>query len=80
MAPQGSRRLVGAIGLLDATALVLLLLAYGSGPLGLTTVLISLYPAVTVVLAGLLLRERMARSELVGVGIALVAVTLLAVS
>ena len=80
VAPQGSRRLVGAIGLLDATALVLLLLAYGSGPLGLTTVLISLYPAVTVVLAGLLLRERMARSELVGVGIALVAVTLLAVS
>ena len=79
LTPRGSRCLVAMVGLLDATALVLLLMAYGGGPLGLTTVLISLYPAVTVVLAGLLLRERMARAELVGVGVALVAVTLLAV-
>lgn len=77
--PRGQRRLVAVTGLLDAAALVLLLMAYGGGPLGLTTVLISLYPAVTVVLAALVLRERMARAELVGVGIALVAVTLLAV-
>ena len=41
--------------------------------------LISLYPAVTVVLAALFLRERMARVELAGVGVAFVAVTLLAV-
>ena len=45
-----------------------------------TTVLISLYPAVTVVLAALFLRERMARAELIGVGFALVAVALLAIS
>ena len=77
--PRGQRRLVAIVGLLDAVALVLLLLAYGGGPLGLTTVLISLYPAVTVVLAGLVLRERMARAELAGVGVALAAVTLLAV-
>jgi drug/metabolite transporter (DMT)-like permease len=77
--PRGIRRLVATVGLLDATALVLLLMAYGGGPLGLTTVLISLYPAVTVVLAGLFLRERMARAELLGVGIALAAVTLLAI-
>jgi drug/metabolite transporter (DMT)-like permease len=77
--PRGLRRLVAIVGLLDATALVLLLMAYGGGPLGLTTVLISLYPAVTVVLAGLLLRERMARAELIGVGVALVAITLLVV-
>ena len=76
--PSGSRRLVAAIGLLDAGAFVLLLLAYGAGPLGLTTVLISLYPAVTVVLAGLLLRERMARNDVLGVGVALLAVALLA--
>ena len=68
------------VGLLDAAALVLLLMAYGGGRLGLTTVLISLYPAVTVVLAALFLRERMARAELIGVGFALVAVTLLAIS
>ena len=48
--PRGLRRLVAVVGLLDATALVLLLMAYGGGRLGLTTVLISLYPAVTVVL------------------------------
>lgn len=77
--PRGLRRLVAFVGLFDAIALVLLLMAYGGGSLGLTTVLISLYPAVTVVLAALFLRERMARAELVGVGIALVAVTLLVV-
>ncbi len=78
VAPKGSRRLVAFVGMLDATAFVLLLLAYGAGPLGLTTVLISLYPAVTIVLAALLLRERMARNEIMGVGVALVAVALLA--
>ena len=77
--PRGLRRLVAIVGLLDATALVLLLIAYGGGRLGLTTVLISLYPAVTVVLAALFLRERMARVELIGVGVALVAVGLLAI-
>ncbi len=79
VAPRGLRRLVCLVGLLDAIALVLLLIAYGGGQLGLTTVLISLYPAVTVVLAALFLRERMARAELAGVGVALVAVALLAV-
>jgi drug/metabolite transporter (DMT)-like permease len=78
--PPGLRRLVAIVGLLDATALVFLLIAYGGGRLGLTTVLISLYPAVTVVLAALFLRERMARAELIGVGFALVAVALLAIS
>ncbi len=77
--PRGQLWMVAVAGLLDATALVLLLMAYGGGPLGLTTVLISLYPAVTVVLATLVLRERMARAELVGVGVALFAITLLAV-
>jgi drug/metabolite transporter (DMT)-like permease len=77
--PNGSRRLVAGVGLLDAAALLLLLMAYGGGPLGLTTVLISLYPAVTVILATIVLRERMARAELVGVGVAFAAVTLLAV-
>jgi drug/metabolite transporter (DMT)-like permease len=80
VAPRGLRRLVAVVGVLDATALVLLLGAYGGGRLGLTTVLISLYPAVTVVLAALFLRERMARAELIGVGVALVAVGLLAVA
>jgi drug/metabolite transporter (DMT)-like permease len=80
VAPRGLRRLVAIVGLLDAAALILLLMAYGGGRLGLTTVLISLYPAVTVVLAALFLRERMARAELIGVGFALVAVALLAIS
>jgi drug/metabolite transporter (DMT)-like permease len=78
-APRAQRRLVALTGLLDAAALVLLLKAYGGGPLGLTTVLISLYPAVTIVMAWLVLHERMARVELAGVGFALLAVALLAV-
>jgi drug/metabolite transporter (DMT)-like permease len=80
IAPRGLRRRVAVVGLLDAIALVLLLMAYGAGTLGLTTVLISLYPAVTVALAALFLRERMARGELIGVGFALGAVALLAIS
>ena len=67
------------VGLLDAIALVLLLDRVWRRSVGLTTVLISLYPAVTVVLAALFLRERMARAEVAGVGVALVAVALLAV-
>ena len=76
----GARRYVALAGLLDATALSFLLGAYGAGPLGLTTVVASLYPAVTAVLAGTLLRERLRRIELLGVVLALAAVVLMGLS
>jgi drug/metabolite transporter (DMT)-like permease len=68
---------VVAAGVLDGVAMALLMAAYGAGPLGLTTVVISLYPAVTVVLAALLLRERVGRPEAAGVMCALGAVVLM---
>jgi drug/metabolite transporter (DMT)-like permease len=78
--PRGARPYVALAGVLDATALSCLLGAYGAGPLGLTTVVASLYPAVTVVLAGALLRERLGRTERCGVVLALGAVVLMGLS
>jgi drug/metabolite transporter (DMT)-like permease len=77
VAPRGGRSLVGMAGLFDVLATTSLLAALGSGPLGLTSVLASLYPAVTVVLAASLLRERVGRLELAGIACALFAVVLM---
>jgi drug/metabolite transporter (DMT)-like permease len=76
-ATRAARPMIGLAGLFDATATVCLLAAYGSGPLGLVSVLASLYPAVTVVLAAALLKERLGRIEAVGVACALCAVALM---
>jgi drug/metabolite transporter (DMT)-like permease len=78
VAAREDRTLIALAGLLDATALTCLLAAYSTGPLGLTSVAASLYPAVTVVLAATLLRERLGRVEAVGVACALCAVALMA--
>jgi drug/metabolite transporter (DMT)-like permease len=67
-----------AIGLLDTGANGLFALATTRGYLSLVAVLGSLYPVVTVVLAYLVLRERLARHQLVGVLAALVGVALIA--
>jgi drug/metabolite transporter (DMT)-like permease len=64
-------------GVLDGVAMALLMAAYGAGPLGLTTVVVSLYPAVTLVLAALVLRERISRAETSGVAFALGAIVLM---
>ena len=56
-----------AIGLLDTGANGLFALATTQGYLSLVGVLGSLYPVVTVVLAYVVLRERLARHQLVGV-------------
>jgi drug/metabolite transporter (DMT)-like permease len=77
VAPRGGRSLVCMAGLFDVLATTSLLAALGSGPLGLTSVLASLYPAVTVVLAASLLRERVGRLELAGIACALGAVALM---
>ena len=68
--------LVGA-GVLDNLANLLFVLAAARGLLSLVSVLGSLYPVVTVVLAGVVLNERLARWPLVGVAAALTGVALI---
>ena len=70
--------LVGA-GVLDNLANLLFVLASARGLLSLVSVLGSLYPVVTVILARLVLDERLARWQLVGVAAALGGVALISV-
>jgi drug/metabolite transporter (DMT)-like permease len=67
------------IGVLGAGATTLFLLATQAGLLSVASVLSSLYPAVTVLLAVTLLREHIHRPQAVGLTLALAAVALVAV-
>lgn len=70
-----------ACGLVDTTANLLLLLALRSGgDLAVVAALTALYPAGTVLLAALVLRERIAPVQWLGLTLALIAGILLAVS
>jgi drug/metabolite transporter (DMT)-like permease len=63
---------------LGATATGALLLASQRGYLSVAGVLASLYPATTVLLAAVLLRERIHRAQGLGLGLCAVAVALVA--
>ena len=76
--PPGTRLLLGLVGIGDVAANVFLLLALRSGLLTLVAVLASLYPAITVLLAVLILKEPIARRQMIGLGLATAAVVLLA--
>ena len=68
---------VVVIGALEVGAGVTVLLALQRGPVSVASVLASLYPVTTTLLAALVLRERLRGLQLVGVALALLAVTLI---
>lgn len=67
-----------AAGALDSLANFAFLLAVREGDLAVVAVITALYPAGTVVLARMFLAERIGRTQLAGLGLAAVAVSLLA--
>lgn len=75
VATPALRTTLGA-GVFDAAANVTMINAIRIGPLAIASVLGSLYPVVTILLARVVLKERMARWQRLGVVLALVAVVL----
>jgi len=78
--PRAAAGLIVAAGAGDMIANVLYLLAVRRGQLSVVGLLSSLYPVSTVVLAQLVLRERLVRVQAVGVAACAVAVVLIATS
>ena len=66
-------------GTMDVAGNAFFVLAAHSGRLDVSAVLSSLYPAVTVLLASIILRERVTRLQAVGIIIALVAIPLISI-
>lgn len=69
-----------ACGMIDATANALLLFGLRIGELTVMSVLTALYPAGTIILAAIVLRERIAPVQVVGLVLALVAAGMLALA
>lgn len=76
--PRSSIVAVAAVGLADVSANALFALASRNGLLALVSVLGSLYPVVTVLLAHVLLGERLTRTQRLGVTLALGGVAIIA--
>ncbi|WP_448006041.1 EamA family transporter [Agromyces bauzanensis] len=76
----GGLRLAVACGVVDVTASVLLLLGIRAGDLSVAAVLGAMYPAGTILLAALVLRERIAPVQWVGLTLALAAAAMLALA
>lgn len=80
-APHGSvLRLAAFVSVLDVVANAALIYAYADGLLSLVSVIASLYPAATVLLAMVMLGERVGRLQKVGMALALGAVSMIALA
>ena len=75
---RGAGWLIVGAGTIDMTANLLFLLAERRGLLTLVSVITALYPAGTVLLARLVLQERLSRPQLIGLGLAGIGVGMIA--
>ena len=71
--------MIGIAGVFDASGNTFYTVATRLGRLDIAAVLSSLYPAATIVLAALLLKERTTLSQAAGMALALIAVVLISV-
>ncbi len=69
---------IGAVGVLDMAGNGAYILSAQAGSLAVAAVLSSLYPVTTVILATVFLHERVGRTHLLGIALAVIAVTLIA--
>lgn len=77
--PRATIPLVLGVGVLDMAGNSFYLLGVQSGALAIASMLSSLYPVTTVILAALILRERVTREHVVGIAFAAAAIALIGI-